>query len=183
MIKKYHPDINKSDKTAIKLINKVKKGLETNSLKNNNHVDINDKCKDYNDVYDFSSYQYIVSLISKLTEELKEINKKLKNVIQNEIKKLKRITVFDKLNIFLMILFAILTYMLPYSFVIVLAILYGEILYIFIRFSILKKKSQEINNITLVDIEYSKKINDIKYSIDKLNKDMFNIKREKSSKI
>lgn len=57
-----------------------------------------------------------------------------------------------------MILFAILTYMLPYSFVIALAILYGEILYIFIRFSILKKKSQEINNITLVDIEYSKKI-------------------------
>ena len=77
LIKKYHPDLNNGDDTIMKLINEVKKELETNNVSINNNKDIN------NNSVDIIS---ITSIINKLNNELVSLNKKIENGYHDEYK-------------------------------------------------------------------------------------------------
>ena len=131
LIKKYHPDLNNGDDTVMKLINEVKKELESNtvSIKNNEDTAIKNNSKSSVDVIN------ITTLITKLNSEINSLNKKIEKgnhdeyklfieynsslilyntlklnekLIKSKIIRLKRFRVIDKVNILLMIIAGLL---------------------------------------------------------------------------
>lgn len=206
LIKKYHPDLNNDDDTTIKIINEVKKELETGDFKfeykkiekpNNNH-----------NFYDASFKVSTINLINQLKREVEQLNIHIESDYKdeftllksyNEIDKIykqlllrikianKRITKLNKVSHvdkIVIILIIILGTVLFYNFnlvilIIMIIIFIIEIYYILIR--ILQKKSlySEIINIKKLIINYEAKFENIKKEIKKIKLEMF--KKKQSS--
>ena len=83
LIKKYHPDRNNGDDTVMKLINEVKKELETNNVSINPESSTKDVNKPDKSSVDIIN---ITSIINKLNKELVSLNKKIKDGYHDEYK-------------------------------------------------------------------------------------------------
>ena len=201
LIKKYHPDLNNGDDTVMRLINEVKKELETNSVSIN--VDSNIKEMKYNknniDIIN------ITSIINKLNKELVSLNKKIEDgyhdeyklfieynnaislyntlklnerLIKSKIVRLKRVRGIDKLNIFILLVSIGLMFKSIYFSIMSISIIYLELILIFVRYFKIKRYKEELKSINKMDKEYKDFSNNIKEKIDMLNKDLFGVKKD-----
>lgn len=201
LIKKYHPDLNNGDDTVMKLINEVKKELETNSVSVN--IDSNNKVKKSNK----SSVDIIniTSIINKLNKELVLLNKKIEDgyhdeyklfieynnalslyntlklnerLIKSKIVRLKRFRGIDKFNILLLLISIGLVFKSVYFSIMSISIIYLELILVLVRFFKIKRYKEELKNINKMDKEYKEFSNNIKERIDMLNKDLFGVKKD-----
>lgn len=201
LIKKYHPDLNNGDDTIMKLINEVKKELETNSIGTN--VDSNIKEKKYNKSnIDIIS---ITSIINKLNRELVSLNKKIEDgyhdeyklfieynnalslyntlklnerLIKSKIVRLKRVRGIDKINILILLVSIGLIFKSIYFSIMSISIIYLEVILIFVRYFKIKKYKAELKSINKMDKEYKEFSDNIKEKIDILNKNMFGVRKD-----
>ena len=201
LIKKYHPDLNNGDDTVMKLINEVKKELESNtvSIKNNEDTAIKNNNKSSVDVIN------ITTLITKLNSEINSLNKKIEKgnhdeyklfieynsslslyntlklnekLIKSKIIRLKRFRVIDKVNILLMIIAGLLMIYSMYFSIMLVSIIYLEVILVLIRYFKIKKYKQDLRDINIMDKEYKDFSESIKKEIDILNKDLFGVKKD-----
>ena len=201
LIKKYHPDLNNGDDTVMKLINEVKKELETNSVSVN--IDRNNKVKKSNK----SSVDIIniTSIINKLNKELVLLNKKIEDgyhdeyklfieynnalslyntlklnerLIKSKIVRLKKFRGIDKFNILLLLISIGLVFKSVYFSIMSISIIYLELILVLARFFKIKRYKEELKNINKMDKEYKEFSNIIKERIDILNKDLFGVKKD-----
>jgi len=202
LIKQYHPDRNKGDDTVMKLINEVKKELESGNVSVNvdsNTSDVSYSNKNSVDIINISS------IISKLNKELVSLNKKIEDGYKNEYKlfieynnaislyntlklnerlikskivRLKRFRGIDKLNIFLLLVSIGLIFKSIYFSIMSISIIYLEVVLILIRYFKIKRYKEELNSINKMDREYKEFSNSIKDKIDILNKDLFGVKKD-----
>ena len=201
LIKKYHPDLNNGDDTVMKLINEVKKELETNSVSVN--IDRNNKVKKSNK----SSVDIIniTSIINKLNKELVLLNKKIEDgyhdeyklfieynnalslyntlklnerLIKSKIVRLKKFRGIDKFNILLLLISIGLVFKSVYFSIMSISIIYLELILVLVRFFKIKRYKEELKNINKMDKEYKEFSNIIKERIDILNKDLFGVKKD-----
>ena len=201
LIKKYHPDLNNGDDTVMKLINEVKKELETNSVSVN--IDRNNKVKKSNK----SSVDIIniTSIINKLNKELVLLNKKIEDgyhdeyklfieynnalslyntlklnerLIKSKIVRLKKFRGIDKFNIFLLVISIGLIFKSVYFSIMSISIIYLELILVLVRFFKIKRYKEELKSINKMDKEYKEFSNNIKERIDMLNKDLFGVKKD-----
>lgn len=202
LIKKYHPDLNKGDDTVMKLINEVKKELETNSVSINvdsNTSEVRNTNKSSVDIIN------ITSIINKLNKELVSLNKKIEDgyhdeyklfmeynsaislyntlklnekLIKSKIVRLKRFRGIDKLNIFILLVSIVLIFKSVYFSIMSISIVYLEVILILIRYFKIKRYKEELNSINMMDREYKEFSNSIKDKIDILNKDLFGVKKD-----
>lgn len=201
LIKKYHPDLNNGDDTVMKLINEVKKELESNtvSIKNNEDTAIKNNSKSSVDVIN------ITTLITKLNSEINSLNKKIEKgnhdeyklfieynsslslyntlklnekLIKSKIIRLKRFRVIDKVNILLMIIAGLLMIYSMYFSIMLVSIIYLEVILVLIRYFMIKRYKQELIDINKMDKEYKDFSESIKKEIDILNKDLFGVKKD-----
>jgi len=201
LIKKYHPDLNNGDDTVMKLINEVKKELETNSVSVN--IDRNNKVKKSNK----SSVDIIniTSIINKLNKELVLLNKKIEDgyhdeyklfieynnalslyntlklnerLIKSKIVRLKKFRGIDKFNILLLLISIGLVFKSVYFSIMSISIIYLELILVLVRFFKIKRYKEELKSINKMDKEYKEFSNNIKERIDILNKDLFGVKKD-----
>lgn len=201
LIKKYHPDLNNGDDTVMKLINEVKKELETNSVSVN--IDSNNKVKKSNK----SSVDIIniTSIINKLNKELVLLNKKIEDgyhdeyklfieynnalslyntlklnerLIKSKIVRLKKFRGIDKFNILLLLISIGLVFKSVYFSIMSISIIYLELILVLVRFFKIKRYKEELKSINKMDKEYKEFSNNIKERIDMLNKDLFGVKKD-----
>ena len=202
LIKQYHPDRNKGDDTVMKLINEVKKELETNSVSINvdsNTSDVRNTNKSSVDIIN------ITSIINKLNKELVSLNKKIEDgyhdeyklfieynnaislynslklnekLIKSKIFRLKRFRGIDKLNIFILLLSIGLIFKSMYFSIMSISIVYLEVILITIRYFKIKRYKEELNSINKMDREYKEFSKSIKDKIDILNKDLFGVRKD-----
>ena len=203
LIKKYHPDLNNGDDTVMKVINEVKKELESNSvsIKNNesNITDLNNNRKNSVDIIN------ITTLISKLNSEINSLNKKIEKgnhdeyklfleynsslslyntlklnerLIKSKIIRLKRLRFIDKLNILLIIIAGLLMIYSMYFIIMLVSIIYLEVILVLIRYFKIKRYQQELIDINKMDKEYKSFSDSIKSKIDLLNRDLFGVKKD-----
>ena len=203
LIKKYHPDLNNGDDTVMKVINEVKKELESNSvsIKNNesNITDLNNNRKNSVDIIN------ITTLISKLNSEINSLNKKIEKgnhdeyklfleynsslslyntlklnerLIKSKIIRLKRLRFIDKLNILLIIIAGLLMIYSMYFIIMLVSIIYLEVILVLIRYFKIKRYKQELIDINKMDKEYKSFSDSIKSKIDLLNRDLFGVKKD-----
>ena len=201
LIKKYHPDLNTGDDTVMKIINEVKKELETNSVSVN--IDRNNKVKKSNK----SSVDIIniTSIINKLNKELVLLNKKIEDgyhdeyklfieynnalslyntlklnerLIKSKIVRLKKFRGIDKFNILLLLISIGLVFKSVYFSIMSISIIYLELILVLVRFFKIKRYKEELKNINKMDKEYKEFSNNIKERIDILNKDLFGVKKD-----
>ena len=201
LIKKYHPDLNNGDDTVMKLINEVKKELETNSVSVN--IDSNNKVKKSNK----SSVDIIniTSIINKLNKELVILNKKIEDgyhdeyklfieynnalslyntlklnerLIKSKIVRLKKFRGIDKFNILLLLISIGLVFKSVYFSIMSISIIYLELILVLVRFFKIKRYKEELKSINKMDKEYKEFSNNIKERIDMLNKDLFGVKKD-----
>lgn len=201
LIKKYHPDLNNGDDTVMKIINEVKKELESNtvSIKNNEDTAIKNNSKSSVDVIN------ITTLITKLNSEINSLNKKIEKgnhdeyklfieynsslslyntlklnekLIKSKIIRLKRFRVIDKVNILLMIIAGLLMIYSMYFSIMLVSIIYLEVILVLIRYFKIKKYKQDLRDINIMDKEYKDFSESIKKEIDILNKDLFGVKKD-----
>lgn len=199
LIKKYHPDLNNGDDTTMKLINEVKKELETNA---SNFV----KEEGFKQEKKSNAFEYIniINIIKKLNKEVIDLNEKIqsgyhneyellkkynntkrlyntlilnKKILEKQITSLKKISIIDKLNIFLILLISLFLFIIPILIIILILVVFVEIVYIIIRINKLKRKNEEIIKTNKVVKEYEEMSFNIKTKIDDLNKDIFDIKK------
>lgn len=201
LIKKYHPDVNNGDDTVMKLINIVKKELESGNVSVKDTSITKDKTINKNSVDVLS----ITGLIKKLNKEINSLNKKIiegykdeyklfmeynssmnlyntlklnEKLIKSKIIRLKKIRWIDKLNIFLVIISLILMINNIYFSIMLISIIYLEIILILIRYMKIKKYNSDIIEIEKMDKEYKEFNKSIKDEIAVLNKDLFNVKKD-----
>ena len=201
LIKKYYPDLNNGDDTVMKLINEVKKELESNtvSIKNNEDTAIKNNSKSSVDVIN------ITTLITKLNSEINSLNKKIEKgnhdeyklfieynsslglyntlklnekLIKSKIIRLKRFRVIDKVNILLMIIAGLLMIYSMYFIIMLVSIIYLEVILVLIRYFKIKRYKQELIDINKMDKEYKSFSDSIKSKIDLLNRDLFGVKKD-----
>ena len=201
LIKKYHPDLNNGDDTVMKLINEVKKELESNtvSIKNNEDTAIKNNSKSSVDVIN------ITTLITKLNSEINSLNKKIEKgnhdeyklfieynsslslyntlklnekLIKSKIIRLKRLRFIDKLNILLIIIAGLLMIYSMCFIIMLVSIIYLEVILVLIRYFKIKKYKQDLRDINIMDKEYKDFSESIKKEIDILNKDLFGVKKD-----
>ena len=201
LIKKYHPDLNNGDDTVMKLINEVKKELETNSVSVN--IDSNNKVKKSNkSCVDIIN---ITSIIYKLNKELVLLNKKIEDgyhdeyklfieynnalslyntlklnerLIKSKIVRLKKFRGIDKFNILLLLISIGLVFKSVYFSIMSISIIYLELILVLVRFFKIKRYKEELKSINKMDREYKEFSNNIKERIDMLNKDLFGVKKD-----
>ena len=202
LIKKYHPDLNKGDDTVMKLINEVKKELETNSVSINvdsNTSEVRNTNKSSVDIIN------ITSIINKLNKELVLLNKKIEDgyhdeyklfieynnalslyntlklnerLIKSKIVRLKKFRGIDKFNILLLLISIGLVFKSVYFSIMSISIIYLELILVLVRFFKIKRYKEELKNINKMDKEYKEFSNNIKERIDILNKDLFGVKKD-----
>lgn len=202
LIKKYHPDRNNGDDTVMKLINEVKKELETNSVSVNidsNNNELNRSNKSSVDIIN------ITSIINKLNKELVLLNKKIEDgyhdeyklfieynnaislyntlklnerLIKSKMVRLKRVRGIDKFNIFLLVISIGLIFKSAYFVIMSISIIYLELILILVRYFKIKKYKEELKSIHKMDKEYKEFSDNIKEKIDILNKDLFGVKKD-----
>lgn len=201
LIKKYHPDLNNGDDTVMRLINEVKKELETNSVSIN--VDSNIKEMKYNknniDIIN------ITSIINKLNKELVSLNKKIEDgyhdeyklfieynnaislyntlklnerLIKSKIFRLKIVRSIDKINILILLISIGLMFKSIYFSIMSISIIYLELILIFVRYFKIKRYKEELKSINKMDKEYKDFSINIKEKIDMLNKDLFGVRKD-----
>lgn len=201
LIKKYHPDRNNGDDTVMKIINEVKKELESGNVSVKDTSITKDKTINKNSVDVLS----ITGLIKKLNKEINSLNKKIiegykdeyklfmeynssmnlyntlklnEKLIKAKVIRLKKIRWIDKLNIFLVIISLILMINNIYFSIMLISIIYLEIILILIRYMKIKKYNSDLIEIEKMDKEYKEFNKSIKDEIDILNKDLFNAKND-----
>lgn len=201
LIKKYHPDRNNGDDTVMKIINEVKKELESGNVSVKDASITKDKTINKNSVDVLS----ITGLIKKLNKEINSLNKKIiegykdeyklfmeynssmnlyntlklnEKLIKAKVIRLKKVRWIDKLNIFLAIISLILMINNIYFSIMLISIIYLEIILILIRYMKIKKYNSDIIEIEKMDKEYKEFNKSIKDEIDILNKDLFNAKND-----
>ena len=201
LIKKYHPDVNNGDDTVMKIINEVKKELESGNVSVKDTSIAKDKTINKNSVDVLS----ITGLIKKLNKEINNLNKKIiegykdeyklfmeynssmnlyntlklnEKLIKSKIIRLKKVRWIDKLNIFLVIISLILMINNIYFSIMLISIIYLEIILILIRYMKIKKYNSDIIEIEKMDKEYKEFNKSIKDEIAVLNKDLFNVKKD-----
>lgn len=199
LIKKYHPDLNNGDDTVMKLINEVKKEIE-----NNNSEFVKQHTVKQNKKSNYFEYINIINIIKKLNKEVVDLNKKIQSgyhdeyellkeysntkalyntlmlnrkIIEKEIKKLKSLSIIDKLNISLILILFLLIFITPLFIIGLIIIMYIEVIYTIIRIINLKNKNNEIRKIDEIVKEYEEMNFNIRIKIDNLNKDIFDIKK------
>ena len=202
LIKKYHPDLNNGDDTVMKLINEVKKELETNSVSVNIDSNNNEVKKSNKSSVDIIN---ITSIINKLNKELVLLNKKIadgyhdeyklfieynnaislyntlklnERLIKSKIVRLKRFRGIDKLNIFLLLVSIALIFKSVYFSIMSISIVYLELILVLIRYFMIKRYKEELKSINKMDREYKEFSKSIKDKIDILNKDLFGVKKD-----
>ena len=201
LIKKYHPDRNNGDDTVMKIINEVKKELESGNVSVKGTSITKDKTINKNSVDVLS----ITGLIKKLNKEINSLNKKIiegykdeyklfmeynssmnlyntlklnEKLIKAKVIRLKKVRWIDKLNIFLVIVSLILIFNNIYFSIMLISIIYLEIILILIRYMKIKKYNSDLIEIEKMDKEYKEFNKSIKDEIDVLNKDLFNAKND-----
>lgn len=201
LIKKYHPDRNNGDDTVMKIINEVKKELESGNVSVKDTSITKDKTINKNSVDVLS----ITGLIKKLNKEINSLNKKIiegykdeyklfmeynssmnlyntlklnEKLIKAKVIRLKKVRWIDKLNIFLVIISLILMINNIYFSIMLISIIYLEIILILIRYMKIKKYNSDLIEIEKMDREYKEFNKSIKAEIDVLNKDLFNAKND-----
>lgn len=201
LIKKYHPDRNNGDDTVMKIINEVKKELESGNVSVKDTSITKDKTINKNSVDVLS----ITGLIKKLNKEINSLNKKIiegykdeyklfmeynssmnlyntlklnEKLIKAKVIRLKKVRWIDKLNIFLVIISLILMINNIYFSIMLISIIYLEIILILIRYMKIKKYNSDLIEIEKMDKEYKEFNKSIKDEIDVLNKDLFNAKND-----
>ena len=202
LIKKYHPDRNNGDDTIMKLINEVKKELETNSVSVNidsNNNEVNRSNKSSVDIIN------ITSIINKLNKELVLLNKKIEDgyhdeyklfieynnalslyntlklnerLIKSKIVRLKRFRGIDKINIFVLLVSIGLIFKSTYFIIMSISIIYLELILMLVRYFKIKRYKEELKSIHKMDKEYKEFSDNIKEKIDILNKDLFGVKKD-----
>ena len=202
LIKKYHPDRNNGDDTVMKLINEVKKELETNNVSINPESSTKDVNKPDKSSVDIIN---ITSIINKLNKELVSLNKKIKDgyhdeyklfieynnaislyntlklnerLIKSKIVRLKSLRGIDKFNIILLLVSIVLIFKNIYFSIMSISIIYLEVILILVRCFKVKRYKEELKSINKMDKEYKEFSNNIKAKIDILNKDLFGIKKD-----
>ena len=202
LIKKYHPDRNNGDDTVMKLINEVKKELETNNVSINPESSTKDVNKTDKSSVDIIN---ITSIINKLNKELVSLNKKIEDgyrdeyklfieynnaislyntlklnerLIKSKIVRLKSLRGIDKFNIILLLVSIVLIFKNIYFSIMSISIIYLEVILILVRCFKVKRYKEELKSINMMDKEYKEFSNNIKEKIDMLNKDLFGIKKD-----
>lgn len=204
LIKKYHPDLNNGDDTVIKIINEVKKELETGNVKledkkieNNNH-----------NFHDVSFKVSTINLINRLKQEVEKLNTRIESDYKDEFKllksyneidkiykqlllrikiankqitKLNKINYVDKIIVALIVILSIVLF-LDFNLliaIIMMLLLIIEVYYIIIR--VMKKKllRSEIINIKKLSVDYETEFENINNEVKKIKLEMF--KKKKSS--
>lgn len=209
LIKKYHPDLNNGDDTTIKIINEVKKELETGNFKF--EYKKTEDSNNNNNFYDVSYKVSTINLINQLKREVEQLNIRIESdyedefillksyneidkmykqlmlrikIANNQITKLNKVNYVDKMAI---ILIVILSVVLFYNFnlvilIIMIILFIIEIYYILIR--ILQKRAlhSEIINIKKLSVDYEVEFENIKNEIKKIKLEMFNKKQSRIRK-
>ena len=202
LIKKYHPDLNNGDDTVMKLINEVKKELETSSVIIKSEISNKDITRSNKSGVDIIS---ITSIINKLNRELILLNKKIEDgyhdeyklfieynnaislynalklnekLIKSKIVRLKGFRGIDKFNIGLLLVSFVLIFKSIYFSIMSISIIYLEVILVLIRYFKIKRYRQELDSINEMDKEYKEFSESIKDKIDILNKDLFGIKKD-----
>ena len=202
LIKKYHPDLNNGDDTVMKLINEVKKELETSSVIIKSEISNKDITSSNKSGVDIIS---ITSIINKLNRELILLNKKIEDgyhdeyklfieynnaislynalklnekLIKSKIVRLKGFRGIDKFNIVLLLVSFALIFKSIYFSIMSISIIYLEVILVLIRYFKIKRYRQELDSINEMDKEYKEFSESIKDKIDILNKDLFGIKKD-----
>lgn len=206
LIKKYHPDLNSGDDTTIKIINEVKKELETGNFKFEYQ-----KIENQNNNQSFCDASNKIStllLIDKLKREVEQLNIRIESDYKDEFKllksyneidkiykqlllrikiaskqitKLNRFNYIDRIIISLMVILSIILF-LNFNLVILIImviIFIIEIYYILVR--VIQKKSlyKEICDIKKLIVDYEAEFENIKNQIEKIKLEMF--KKKQSS--
>lgn len=206
LIKKYHPDLNNGDDTTIKIINEVKKELETGDFK------FEDKeIENQNNNYSFSSASYklsTINLINRLKKEVEQLNIRIESdykdeftllksyneidkiykqlllrikIANKQITKLNKVNYVDKIIIALIVIISIILF-LNFNLVIVIIMIIMfiiEIYYIMIRIKQKKSLHSEIINIKKLSVDYEAEFENINNEIEKIKLEMF--KKKQSS--
>ena len=95
LIKKYHPDLNNGDDTTIKIINEVKKELETGNFKcENKKIEKQNNSRNFYDVFDKAT---TINLINQLKREVEQLNIRIESDYKDEFKLLKSYNEIDKI--------------------------------------------------------------------------------------
>lgn len=205
LLKKYHPDNNKEDKTTILLLYEIKKQLEDGTLEvkdNNKNIDID------NDNSELHSF-FLERIIQKLIIKKENINKKIENLykkinkhieernikqdklsnaefdvelLNNDLDNLLYIDIVDKMVIVFTILFtsAILVFHNYFFIIFIVICILIEIYYIYIRKKDIKNIRRQLEK---QERKLRKVQNEFKYiddNIQILRKDEIRLKKEKA---
>lgn len=208
LIKKYHPDLNNGDDTTIKIINEVKKELETGNFNCKYQKIENQNNNNRNSFCDASYKVSTLHLINQLKKEVEQLNIRIESDYKDEFKllksyseidkiykqlllriklaskqitKLNKINYIDKLIIFLLVILnAVLFLNFNLVILIIMVIIFIiEIYYILVR--VMQKKSlyKEICDIKKLIVDYEAEFENIKNEIEKIKLEMF--KKKQSS--
>ena len=200
LLKKYHPDNNKSDKDTILVLYQIKKELEDGTLK----YEVKSKNEEATD-YSF----FIELMINKLKSKKSRIDKKIEDLykkinihyekvnnkqeqidlidtdileLEEDISKLLSIDMIDYIIIFFIVLFIFL--MIGFkNFLFVICIIFLvliEIYYMYIRRSIYIDKKSELRKIKRIRNNVKDEYNVIKDKIVILEDDEVKLKRERN---
>ena len=200
LLKKYHPDNNKSDKDTILVLYQIKKELEDGNLK----YEVKSKNEEATD-YSF----FIELMINKLKSKKSRIDKKIEDLykkinihyekvnnkqeqidlidtdileLEEDISKLLSIDIIDYIIIFFIVLFIFL--MIGFkNFLFIICILFLvliEIYYMYIRRSIYIDKKSELRKIKRIRNNVKDEYNVIKDKIVILEDDEVKLKRERN---
>ena len=206
LLKKYHPDNNKEDKTTILILYEIKKQLEDGTLEVNNSK--NKSIEKDNDNSELHSF-FLEKIIQKLIIKKENINKKIENLykkinkhivernikqdklsnaefdvelLNDDLENLLYIDIVDKMVIVFTILFtfAILAFHNYFFIILIIICILIEIYYIYIRKKDIKNIRKQLEK---QERRLRKVQNEFKYiddNIQMLRKDEIRLKKEKS---
>lgn len=200
LLKKYHPDNNKSDKDTILVLYQIKKELEDGTLEYKNNSIKEDKSIDYT--------FFIEMMIKRLKSKKSRIDKKLEDLynrvnsyyerynskqdeiglidvdileIEDEISRLLRINIIDfgiAFFIIVSLIFIIISKNLIFGFVIIILIII-ELYYMYYRKEIYFDKKFKLKKIKRIRKNVNGEYKNIKDKIVVLEKDEIDLKKER----
>lgn len=208
LLKKYHPDNNKDDKTTILVLYEIKKELENGTLKNNDKLNVSEyknQSSTESNIYSF----FIESMIERLKKQRERINKKINaiynkinihnekidskqdelnvieleiNDLENELNELTKIDIIDKCLFFTIIIFILLSIVFKnvLFLLIMLIFIIFDGYYIYLRKKIYNKKKNRLIKSVKMFSNVQGQFNILEEKIEKFEKEEFKLKVERS---
>ena len=205
LLKKYHPDVNKTDKKTILNLYQIKKELEDGKVTNFKIEYEKEANKSKNNIKDFSNYSEKIQKLSvklinkrnKLIDNIEQLYKKINNYykkLNNTQEKLinieeeiydnnqylniifKEIILFLIINMLIIILLFVLN--INYYILISLVLLFIFITYFYLKIKKYKEKNNNINKNEQDKIELKENLKNIKNNISVLEKEIAKVRRE-----